>query len=329
MNQYRLLLTHLLLTSLVVFSAACTMKTARRESSASAQSSQPSSFATQEQERAVASAVADKTAMQLRLRPSTAAEKAENKKIDSQSASLQGDDIESKAQDKIVSENVKIEKFSGSTAPMVMTTNKTGWPKHEALNPVDPSIALGWLKNGNTRYVKGRLRSDGQSQKDRTRTMASEKPHTVILACSDSRIPPEVVFDQKLGEVYVVRSAGEALDTATVASLEYAISQLGVRFLVVMGHDSCTSVKAAVNHLEHPAEMGSPAMNELMANLKPRLEGWDRMPASESGAEWANVHGAAKDLLKKSEIVRSAIKEGRLKIGAALYNLNSGVVQWQ
>lgn len=99
---------------------------------------------------------------------------------------------------------------------------------------VDAETALGWLKNGNKRFLKGSLRSDGQSKKDIKRLAATEKPHAVVFATSDSRIPPEIIFDEKLGEIYVVRNQSLAVDRSVIESIEYAVNDLGVKLVVVL-----------------------------------------------------------------------------------------------
>lgn len=99
---------------------------------------------------------------------------------------------------------------------------------------VDPDKALGWLKNGNKRFLKGALRADGQSKKDIKRLAKSEKPHAVVFSSSDSRIPPEIIFDEKLGEIYVIRNLGLTVDSSTLNSIDYAIGDLGVRLVVIL-----------------------------------------------------------------------------------------------
>lgn len=333
--------------TLSILISGCSFKTVRQESdespytNSSNSTSEKGAFSEYGQQRELAGNLEEKTAMQLRLNTKAAAP------AQSGDTSLAGAQITIPASDEKIeqvnlktqeqnAENQTAKTFSNSEKPQASSVKNanvknstTGWPKHELFNPVNAYTAMGWLKNGNTRYVKGKLRSDGMWQKDRSRTMISEKPHTIILSCSDSRIPPEVVFDQKLGEVYVVRTAAQTLDTAAIASIEYAISQLEVKLLVVMGHNSCSSIKAAANHMNAPMEMGSPAMNDLMAEIKPRLEEFSRMPATEHSHEWANVHGAAKDLIRKSQIVREAIQNGQLKMAPALYDLQSGRVDWK
>lgn len=208
----------------------------------------------------------------------------------------------------------------------------TSAPAHKGSErgPVPSEKALGWLKNGNTRFVKHSLRNDGDQAKDRARLVGGQKPHSIVLSCSDSRVPPEVVFDQKLGEIFVVRTAGESLDNSAVASIEYAVEHLGSNLIVVMGHESCGAVKAALATLDG-ADAGSPALNKLVQDLHPHLMSFKGKPTSEGALVegWANVTGVAKDLVDRSQIVRDAVNSGEVKIQTALYHLGSGVVEFK
>lgn len=199
---------------------------------------------------------------------------------------------------------------------------------HAERGPVSAEKALGWLRNGNTRFVRASLRKDGQSNKDRARLTAGQKPHTIVLSCSDSRVPPEVVFDQKLGEIFVIRTAGESLDYSSIASIEYALEHLGSNLILVMGHESCGAVKAALSTL-NGADAGSPALNKLVADLHPHLRSFTGVPVSEGAVVevWANTEGVAKDLVQRSQIVRDALNTGEVKIQTALYHLGTGFVE--
>jgi hypothetical protein len=99
---------------------------------------------------------------------------------------------------------------------------------------VEPEKALRWLKNGNKRFVRGHLRADGQSKKDIQRLASQERPHAVIFSSSDSRIPPEIIFDEKLGEIYVIRNLGLTVDNSVLNSIDYAVGQLGTRLVIVL-----------------------------------------------------------------------------------------------
>jgi hypothetical protein len=114
---------------------------------------------------------------------------------------------------------------------------------------VEPQVSLGWLEHGNTRFVKHHLRRDGQSKKDIARVAKGQHPHAIVFSCSDSIVPPELIFDQKLGEIFVVRNLGLTVDAGVIASIEYAVSKLGVRLLLVLSHPSCGADPHAVAQL--------------------------------------------------------------------------------
>ncbi|MBX2989376.1 MAG: hypothetical protein KF802_15925 [Bdellovibrionaceae bacterium] len=200
---------------------------------------------------------------------------------------------------------------------------------HAPAVSVDPEQSLKWLKNGNRRFLKGFLRKDGQSHRDVARLSTGQQPHAIVLSCSDSRVPPEIVFDQKLGEIFTVRTAGEALNDNAVGSIEYAVEHLGARLIIVMGHTSCGAVKAALGTLDGK-DAGSPALNGLVRDLHPHLQSFKgKTPSKDVEAEsLANVNGVTADLLVRSEILRSRWKKGELKFQSALYHLDSGVVDF-
>jgi carbonic anhydrase len=194
---------------------------------------------------------------------------------------------------------------------------------------VDPSTALGWLKNGNLRYRKSHLRKDGQTVSDMKRLASKQAPHSIILSCSDSRVPPELVFDQKLGEIFVIRNAGEIPDKASIASIEYALEHLGSRLLVVMGHTSCGAVKAALATIDGQ-DAGSPALNALVQDIHPRLASFKGQAPGKDVLEesWTNAQGIAQDLVARSEIIRNHVASGNLVIKSALYHLDNGQVDF-
>jgi carbonic anhydrase len=198
---------------------------------------------------------------------------------------------------------------------------------HEKPHGTDPKIAMGWLKNGNTRYLKGFLRKDGQAPQDIKRLSTGQKPHTIILSCSDSRVPPEVLFDQKLGEVFVIRTAGQALDHNAIGSIEYAVEHLGTRLILVMGHTSCGAVKAALSTLSGK-DAGSPSLNALVADIHPRIKNFSGMPESKhtEAESFANTRGVARDLVTRSALLKAAVGSGDVVIKSALYELHSGKV---
>ncbi|WP_347359674.1 carbonic anhydrase [Bdellovibrio sp.] len=147
-----------------------------------------------------------------------------------------GDDVEAQAHASEVKEAV------AAAAQHIHETH--GKTPREA-GPVPAEKSLGWLKNGNTRFVKGTFRSDGASAKDRRRVATLQRPHAAVFTCSDSRVSPEIIFDQKLGEIYVVRTGELILDKNVQESLEYSVGTLGTNLVVVLGSDSCGDLMAA------------------------------------------------------------------------------------
>ncbi len=196
--------------------------------------------------------------------------------------------------------------------------------------PVSSSESYKELVSGNKRFIDGKNKKTGLTDKDRLKLVSGQKPHAIVLSCSDSRVPPEHVFDQKLGEIFVVRTAGEALDSSAIASIEYAISHLGSNLIVVMGHESCGAVKAALGTLDG-GDAGSVWLNKLVKDIHPRLKKFSGLPQSEGVLveSWANVNGVVFDLLDRSEIVSHAVKSGDVEIKKALYHLGSGSVEWR
>lgn len=206
----------------------------------------------------------------------------------------------------------------------------------EKITGPTPEVSMRYLRNGNTRFRKVLLRKDGQAPADVKRVAAGQRPHAVVIACSDSRVPPEVVFDQKLGEIFVVRTAGQTLSREVVASVEYAVEHLGPRLILVLGHTSCDAVHAAADAIHGHAPpsgalAGSPNLDALVKSLRPRLEQTVRTEPSPGlvNEGWANVRGAARELFELSPYLRARLNEGHLKVVGGLYDLESGAVDFR
>src|SRR5213080_315089 len=119
-------------------------------------------------------------------------------------------------------------------------------PAHSDQPSVAPSEAISKLKEGNGRYTSGNLQHPGQTTERRTELANTQHPFASILSCSDSRVPPEIVFDQGLGDLFIVRVAGNVLNDEGLGSIEYGVDVLGARLIVVLGHQSCGAVDAAM-----------------------------------------------------------------------------------
>lgn len=189
--------------------------------------------------------------------------------------------------------------------------------------------ALELMKAGNKRFVEGRAQHPNQDPRTRAGLAAGQKPHTIVLSCSDSRVPPEIVFDQGLGQVFTIRTAGHVLDAPSIASIEYALEHLGATLIVVMGHESCGAVKAALG-TPVGKSAGSPSLDALVAAIRPAIAG--RAPASDDRKlrepVKANTSATARALVEKSKIIRDRVNSGKLMIAQAIYGLESGKVEF-
>jgi carbonic anhydrase len=213
---------------------------------------------------------------------------------------------------------------SHTAAPTLPTTAS-------ALTGVPAETSMKWLTNGNTRYLKRSFRSDGKAQTDRDRTAPKQKPHAIVLTCSDSRVPPELIFDQGLGEIFTIRVAGEAIDSSVLASIEYAIENINPspHLLIVMGHTKCGAVDAALN-IKDGDSAGSEALDKLLTDIRPRLKTVmsEKRSSNLEVESTLNADGVARDLVKRSEIIRKKVESGELVIKPALYWVDTGRVRF-
>lgn len=178
------------------------------------------------------------------------------------------------------------------------------------------------LASGNRRFMDGK--SESRNLVARRKELAkSQNPRVAVLSCSDSRVPPELVFDEGLGELFVVRSAGENADTLAVGSLEYAVEHLGTVVIVVMGHQSCGAVKAACSG----EKAGSPNLEAVVTPISASCTKADKSkPDTLDLAIRDHVHNVSQELLIKSVILKKAVDEGKLTIIEAYYSLDTGEV---
>ncbi len=193
---------------------------------------------------------------------------------------------------------------------------------HAATAGVAPQEALEKLKAGNKRFVEQKL-SDKELAKRRTATANGQQPYAIILACADSRVAPELVFDETIGDLFVIRVAGNVVDPDVLGSVEYAIEHLHSRLIVVLGHEKCGAVTAA---LSREAMHGN--LDELIHKIDPGKD----LPADQSKAlpeavKHNTLHQAL-EMAGKSQPIKKAVDEHQVQIEAAVYSLDSGEVKW-
>jgi len=178
----------------------------------------------------------------------------------------------------------------------------------------DANVALQMLKDGNERYLKGELIQKNTYSADRAILNSGQKPFAVILTCSDSRAAPEIFFDQKLGDIFVIRNAGNIADITALGSLEYAVEHLKSRLVVVCGHSKCGAVTAACSGEELP-----PNINHIAEYIKPAVK--------KGGSVDEVVVNHVKIMVEKVK-ADEIVKHLEITVAGAYYDIHSGEVKW-
>ena len=191
---------------------------------------------------------------------------------------------------------------------------------------VTPEEALKKLEEGNKRYLSGELKSKNFTGQ-RAEQSKGQHPYAIILTCSDSRVPPELIFDEDLGELFVVRVAGNVIDEVTLGSIEYAAEHLHSQLLVILGHSSCGAVKATFEG----GDFGK-NINSLAARIKPAVDEAktktkDKTMALSLAIE-ENVNLQAGNCMADSRILEEMAHEGKFKIMCGFYNIETGKVNF-
>jgi carbonic anhydrase len=190
---------------------------------------------------------------------------------------------------------------------------------------VSPDEALKLLIEGNARFVSGHLTHAGPEQIAEARDTLSEgqSPFAVIVGCSDSRVGPEIVFDQGLGDLFVVRTAGEVVDATALGSIEYAVEHLGSSLVLVLGHEHCGAVAAAVAEAKLPGHI-----NAVLDAIEPAVKQTKGQPGDPvENAVRAQALDVAKQLQEAEPILAKRVESGTLKIVAGRYDLNTGKIE--
>ncbi len=188
----------------------------------------------------------------------------------------------------------------------------------------DPVTAWKALKEGNERFVAGKPQHPSQSVEHRASLATAQKPMAVIFGCADSRVSAEIIFDQGLGDLFVVRTAGQAIGSAVLGSIEYAVTVLNVPLIVVLGHDSCSAVTAALTALDEGALPGG-YVREVVERVTPsillgRRDGLTRVDEFEE----QHVRETVAQLMARSTAIPERVAAGTLAILGVTYRLADG-----
>ncbi len=195
--------------------------------------------------------------------------------------------------------------------------------------------ALERLREGNLRFVSEASNSDSQSNRSRRRELADgQEPFAIILGCSDSRVPAEIVFDQGLGDLFVIRVAGNIVAPSQIGSVEFAAERFHTRLVVVLGHSQCGAIEATLEELQRPTENQSKNLHSIVDRVRPAVEGLlatglkDNPHALLHQAMRSNVRASANQLRHGSEILEQLIHASGLRVVGAEYSLETGIVEF-
>ena len=191
-----------------------------------------------------------------------------------------------------------------------------------------PDAALALLKTGNARFVEGKT-INCDLRKQVLATAEQQSPIAVVVGCIDSRVPPEMVFDQRLGDIFAARVAGNFVNTDILGSLEFATAAAGAKLIVVLGHSNCGAIKGAVDDVK----LGN--LTAMLGNIRPSMRNlqYTGVPSSKNKKlvqELAdqNAKDAAEQILQKSEVIAKLVKEGKVKVVSAMHDLSTGKISW-
>ena len=188
------------------------------------------------------------------------------------------------------------------------------------------------LKEGNRRFIQGAQKKVDWHQ-ERLKTLKGQKPWAAILACSDSRVPPELLFDQKLGDLFVIRLAGNLVDEIALATLEFAVDALGVSLVLILSHEDCGAIELALSHYREDKRDNAAAQSPILRKLLPvlqRADGENPCAFGDSPHPLIHRHNAKQtvgEIIAKCATVKRELESGRLKILTAHYRLHSGEVE--
>src|SRR5579863_7519892 len=200
---------------------------------------------------------------------------------------------------------------------------------------ISAAQAIQRLQEGNIRFsmnVRGIEAFLTQSRREELRN--NQEPFAIVLGCADSRVPAEIVFDQGLGDLFVIRIAGNVVAPSGIGSVEFAASRFGTRLVVVLGHSRCGAILATLEELRRPTENQSRNLRSIVDRVRPSVEGLlaaDPRPdldAVVKEAVRANIRASVRNLRKGSEILEQLVQDGSLTIVGAEYSLETGVVEF-
>ena len=193
---------------------------------------------------------------------------------------------------------------------------------------ITPDQALQRLKDGNQRFVAGRT-VNCDLMKQVKETSKGQSPFAVVVGCIDSRVPPELVFDQRIGDIFAARVAGNFVNTDIIGSVEFATAAAGAKLVVILGHSECGAIKGAIDDVK----LGN--LTAMLANIKPSIDRLNYTGVRSSKDKDLvqrvadqNARDAAALLLSRSDVVRKLVTDGKVKVVSAMHDIGTGQISW-
>jgi carbonic anhydrase len=194
---------------------------------------------------------------------------------------------------------------------------------------ISATEALQRLRDGNRRFVRNEVSKETlASREHRAGAVAPQKPFAIVLACSDSRVPTELIFDCGIGELFVIRVAGNIATPSQIGSIEYAATQIGTPLVVVLGHSNCGAVSATLQTMAGEIAIDSPNLGAIVDAIRPAIEDVAAGDDVLANSIRANVRAAANQLSQKSSILAGLIDDGELQVVAAEYSIETGEIDF-
>lgn len=199
----------------------------------------------------------------------------------------------------------------------------------------DADTVLAELQEGNARFLRGESVQCSQSSLLKLKNFAAtgQFPKAIILCCSDSRAPVEMIFDQDIGDLFVIRVAGNVVAPSLVGSVEFAASLYGIRLVMVMGHTQCGAIKATLDHIEDPQAIASENIHDIVSRIQPHILPITRICGVSTEEKFhqaveANVLASVSQLSHSSRLIEGLVEEGKVKILGAVLDLSTGRVDF-
>jgi len=194
---------------------------------------------------------------------------------------------------------------------------------------ISPQEALKKLVDGNERFATGNSTHPNRCDETKNALLKEQKPFVAVLACSDSRVPVEIIFDAGLGDIFAVRTAGHVLSREVMGSLEYAVKSLGVKLVMILGHENCGAVNTAIQTYQNKSyDDLSENLQSIMNHIYPAIEKveCDNDDFLNSSVK-SNIYYQLEDLIKKDSYIKQQSENGKIAVVGAMYSLTTGKVK--